>query len=62
VQDLEIDLDVEEPSVSQAKLAKAVREFGGYLTANAGCIPNYGSATALGRLSPPRSSNQPSTR
>jgi hypothetical protein len=29
VQDLEIDLDVEEPSVSQAKLLKAVREFGG---------------------------------
>jgi hypothetical protein len=48
VQDLEIDLDVEEPSVSQAKLLKAVREFGGYLTANAGCIPNYGERRRAG--------------
>jgi hypothetical protein len=48
VQDLEIDLDVEEPSVSHAKLLKAVREFGGYLTANAGCIPNYGERRRAG--------------
>jgi hypothetical protein len=48
VRDLEIDLDVEEPSVSQAKLAKAVREFGGYLTANAGSIPNYGERRRAG--------------
>ncbi len=48
VQDLEIDLDVEEPSVSQTKLLKAVREFGGYLTANASCIPNYGERRRAG--------------
>ena len=48
VQDLEIDLDIEEPSVSQAKLLKAVREFGGYIQANAGCIPNYGERRRAG--------------
>jgi hypothetical protein len=49
VQDLEIDLDTDEPSVSQAKLAKAVREFGGcYLATNAGYIPNYGERRRAG--------------
>jgi hypothetical protein len=48
VQDLEIDLDVDEPSVSQAKLAKAVREFGGHLAANAGSVPNYGERRRAG--------------
>jgi hypothetical protein len=48
VQDLEIDLDADEPSGSQAKLLKAVREFGGYLAANAGCIPNYGEHRRAG--------------
>jgi hypothetical protein len=39
-----------------------VREFGGYITANAGCIPNYGgAATAPGRPSPSRSSSPRST-
>jgi hypothetical protein len=48
VQDLEIDLDVEEPGVSQAKLLKAVREFGGYIQANTGRIPNYGERHRAG--------------
>jgi hypothetical protein len=48
VQDLEIDLDVEGPSVSQAKLLKAVREFDGYLRANAARIPNYGERRRAG--------------
>ena len=30
------------------KLAKAVREFGGYLAANASCIPNYGERRLAG--------------
>jgi hypothetical protein len=42
VQDLETDLDVEEPSISQAKLLTAVRELGGYIQANTGRVPNYG--------------------
>jgi hypothetical protein len=40
-QDLETDLDVEESSVSRAKLLTAVREFGSYFQANTGRIPNY---------------------
>jgi hypothetical protein len=48
VRDLEIDLDIEEPSVSQAKPLKAVREFGGYIRTNAGCIPNYGERRRAG--------------
>ncbi|MGH3722045.1 MAG: ISKra4 family transposase [Pseudonocardiaceae bacterium] len=43
-----VDLDVEEPSVSQAKLLKAVREFDGYLRANAERIPNYGERRRCG--------------
>jgi hypothetical protein len=48
VQDLEIDLDVEGPSVSQAKLLKAVREFDSYLRANTERIPNYGERRHAG--------------
>ncbi|MGH3805156.1 MAG: hypothetical protein ACRDRU_00625 [Pseudonocardiaceae bacterium] len=43
-----VDLDVEEPSVSQAKLFKAVREFDGYLRANTGRLPNYGERRRAG--------------
>jgi len=46
--DLVVDLDVEEPSVSQAKPLKAVREFDGYLRANAARIPNYGERRRAG--------------
>ena len=42
VEDLEIDLDVEHASAEQRKLLKTVTEFGGYIRANASCIPNYG--------------------
>ena len=42
VEDLEIDLDVEEAGPEQRKLLKAVGEFGGYISANATWIPNYG--------------------
>jgi hypothetical protein len=48
VQDLEIDLDVKGPSVSQAKLLKAVREFDSYLRANTERIPNYGERRHAG--------------
>jgi len=42
VADLELDLDVEHAPLEQRKLLKAVTEFGGYIRANASCIPNYG--------------------
>ena len=39
---LVMDLDVEEPGPERRKLLKAVTEFGTYVRANAGSIPNYG--------------------
>jgi hypothetical protein len=42
VDDLEVDLDTDGAGPEQRKLLKAVREFGGYIRANAGSIPNYG--------------------
>ena len=57
VEDLTVDLDVEQPGVAQAKLLKAVREFDGYIDANAGRDPQLrGAPTAPARPSPPRSS------
>ena len=62
-EDLAVDLDVEEPSVSQAKLLKAVRELDGYLRANAErASPTTANAAAPERPSPPRSSSRRSTR
>jgi len=58
VQDLQIDLDVEQPHGSQAKLLKAVREFDSYLPANAGRIPTTANADAPARPSPPRSASR----
>jgi hypothetical protein len=57
IEDLAVDLDIDGPSVSQTKLLKAVREFGGYLAANTGRIPNHGDAAAPGRPSLLRSSS-----
>ena len=48
VEDLQVDLDVEEPGVEQVKLLKAIREFESYLRANAGRIPNYGERRRAG--------------
>ncbi len=48
VQDLEIDLDGEEPHIAQTKLLKAVREFDSYLRANAARIPHYGERRRAG--------------
>ena len=48
VEDLQVDLDVEEPGVAQVKLLKAIREFDSYLRANAGRIPNYGERRRAG--------------
>ena len=42
VQELEVDLDTDGAGPEQRKLLKAVTEFGGYMRANASCIPNYG--------------------
>ena len=42
VQDLQIALDSEHPSIEQRKLLKAITEFGGYIRANSGWIPNCG--------------------
>gem|GEM_PF-3892455 len=41
VDDLTADLADADASVESGKLAKAVREFRGYLAANASAIPNY---------------------
>ncbi len=43
------DLDVKHPPAEQAKLLKAVHEFGSYLRANANRIPNYGERHRVGR-------------
>ncbi|HEY5845089.1 MAG TPA: hypothetical protein VIU87_27170, partial [Mycobacterium sp.] len=48
VEDLQVDLDVEEPGAAQVKLLKAIREFDSYLRANAGRIPNYGERRRAG--------------
>jgi hypothetical protein len=48
VGDLEMDLDVEGAGPEQTKLLKAVREFGGYIDANTGSIPNYGERHRAG--------------
>ena len=48
VDDLIMDITDADGSVELAKLGKAVREFGGYLTANASCIPNYGERRLAG--------------
>jgi hypothetical protein len=47
-EDLEVDLDVEDPGPEQRKLQRAVAEFSGYIRANAGCIPNYGERYRAG--------------
>jgi len=38
----------DDAGVESGKLAKAVREFGGHLAANASCIPNYGERRLAG--------------
>ena len=47
VDDLTTDLTTD-VGVESGKLAKAVREFGGYLAANACAIPNYGERRLAG--------------
>ncbi len=47
VDDLTTDLTTD-VGVESGKLAKAVREFGGYLAANACAIPNYGERYRAG--------------
>jgi hypothetical protein len=48
IDDLVMDLDVEVPGPEQRKLLKAVTEFGTYVRANAGSIPNYGERYRAG--------------
>jgi hypothetical protein len=55
VDDLATDLDDQDTSSEQDKdrqdkLAKALREFGGYLAANASAIPNYGERHRAGEV------------
>jgi hypothetical protein len=47
VDDLTTDL-TDDVGVESGKLAKAIREFGGYLAANACAIPNYGERRLAG--------------
>ena len=48
VGDLEMDLDVDGTGPGRRKLVKALAEFGGYIGANAGSIPNYGERHRCG--------------
>ena len=48
VGDLEMDLDVEDAGPGRRKLVKTLAEFGGYIGANAGSIPNYGERHRCG--------------
>jgi hypothetical protein len=48
VDDLTTDLTDTDTVVESGKLTKAVREFGGYLAANAPAIPNYGERRLAG--------------
>jgi hypothetical protein len=48
VDDLTTDLTDTDTVVESGKPAKAVREFGGYLAANASAIPNYGERRRAG--------------
>jgi hypothetical protein len=43
-----LDLEMEDPGSEHSKLLKTVREFGGYLRANANSIPNYGEVQRAG--------------
>ena len=44
----DLTTDITDVGVESAKLARAVREFGGYLAANACAIPNYGERYRAG--------------
>src|SRR5664279_413627 len=44
----DLTTDITDTVVESGKLAKAVREFGGYLAANAPAIPNYGERRRAG--------------
>jgi hypothetical protein len=46
--DLDVDLDSEDPGETQRKLAKYLAEFTGYIRANADRIPNYGERRRCG--------------
>jgi len=48
IEDLAIDLDIEDPSPQQRKLAKMVHEFDTYIRANIDRIPNYGERHRAG--------------
>ncbi len=50
VDDLTTDLTDTDTVVESGKLAKAVREFGGYLAANTSAIPNYGERYRAGEI------------
>jgi hypothetical protein len=50
MEDVEFDLEAEDASPEQRKLLQAVREFGGYIRANAGSIPNYGELYRAGEV------------
>ena len=46
----DLTTDITDVGVESGKLAKAVREFGGYLAANAPAIPNYGERRLAGEI------------
>jgi hypothetical protein len=48
VDDLETDLEAEDPSPEQQKFVKALAELGNYVRANASWVPNYGERYRAG--------------
>ena len=48
VDDLEPDLEAEDPSPEQQKFVKALAELGNYVRANASWVPNYGERYRAG--------------
>ena len=52
---MKADAEVADPSLEQAKFVKTLREFGTYIRANAGSIPNYGERYRAGEVISTRS-------
>jgi hypothetical protein len=57
IDDLTFDLKEERAAVKYAKLAKAVRAFGGYVAPTPAASRTTRTAASPGRSSPPRSSS-----
>ncbi len=50
ISDIEVDAEMAQPSLEQARFLTALREFNTYLRVNAGSIPNYGERRRAGEV------------